>query len=76
MQEVREAGKTSGLESVAIIAGLNVAHQLLMAEHEKNHYLKKTTDRLLELQNKIEHVLTDKPTSEKSEKNAPELVLF
>ncbi len=34
MREIRSAGKVIGLERIAVIAGLNITHELLLASHQ------------------------------------------
>jgi cell division protein ZapA len=56
MRLIRESGILS-LDRVAIITALNVAHQLLTLEQQKNQHAHVVSHRLTELQNKIEHAL-------------------
>lgn len=56
MRLTRESGIIS-LDRIAIIAALNVSHQLLMLEQQKNQHAHSVSHRLTELNNKIENAL-------------------
>jgi cell division protein ZapA len=56
MRLMREAGVLS-LDRIAIITALNVAHQLLLLEQQKNQHLQRINVRLNDLQNKVEQAL-------------------
>lgn len=56
MRLIRASGVLS-LDRVAIITALNVAHQLLMLEQQKNQHAQLINQRLTELQNKVESAL-------------------
>jgi cell division protein ZapA (FtsZ GTPase activity inhibitor) len=46
-----------GLDKIAIITALNVVHQLLMLEQQKNQHTQVLTRRLTELDHQIENAL-------------------
>lgn len=54
MQEVRERHVLS-VDRIAVFAALNIAHQFLSLEQQKNDHENKMNDRLQALQNKIEN---------------------
>jgi len=56
MRLIRASGILS-LDRVAIITALNMAHQLLMLEQQKNQQAQLLNQRLTELQNKVESAL-------------------
>lgn len=56
MHIMRESGVISA-DRVAIITALNVVHQLLTLERQKNHHFQTINQRLLELQSKVENAL-------------------
>ena len=56
MRLIRESGVLS-LDRVAIITALNVAHQLLALEQQKNQHAHMINQRLIELQTKVENAL-------------------
>jgi cell division protein ZapA len=55
MQEVRSRAHVLSVDRIAVFAALKMAHQLLTLQAEKNQYEKSMTDRLQDLQDKIEH---------------------
>ena len=58
MREVQ--GKTKGMpfDRVILLASLNIIHELLTNDGQKNSNLTMITERIRELQNKIEYALT------------------
>ena len=54
MREIRQSGKVLGLERIAVMAALNLAHELLHAKQDYNHSVE---ERLRHLGNKIDTVL-------------------
>ena len=62
MRDVKGNGKVVGCERVAVMAALNISHELLQQkflEHERNKLLK---NRVEGLQSKIEVALDDSPS--------------
>jgi cell division protein ZapA len=57
MQEVQESGKVLGIDRIAVITALNIAHQFLSLEQQKNGYLNKINQRIVTMQDKIEDAL-------------------
>src|SRR5690349_21749044 len=57
MHMMRDAGVVS-LDRVAIITALNVVHQLLTVEKQKNHYFQSINQRIMDLQGKVELALS------------------
>ena len=61
MRDVKGNGKVVGSERIAVMAALNISHELLQQkflEHERNKLLK---NRVVGLQNRIEDALEDSP---------------
>ena len=54
MREIRQSGKVLGLERIAVMAALNLAHELLHAKQDYNHSVE---ERLRHLGNKIDTAL-------------------
>lgn len=54
MMEVKESGKVINIERIAIIAALNIAHQLLEIQQQKHQYANKINLRLAQLQDKLD----------------------
>jgi cell division protein ZapA len=57
MRMMREAG-TFSIDRVAIITALNIVHQLLMVEQQKNHHFQSINQRIHELQARVEQALS------------------
>lgn len=58
MRKMREAGVLS-VDRVAVITALNIVHQLLTLEQNKNQDLHLINQRLSALQNKVEQALAE-----------------
>lgn len=57
MAEVRDNGKMVGVDRIAVIAALNLSHELLTYKNQKESYIQMMNDRIQALQEKIESVL-------------------
>lgn len=62
MKEIRASGRIIGVERIAVMAALNLAHDLLRFRAESQHHSEDTAKRLLQLHNKIEDALTPQGT--------------
>jgi cell division protein ZapA len=58
MRAIQDAGSTIHVDRVAIITALNVVHQLLTLEQQKNQHMQTINQRLQDLQNKVESALS------------------
>jgi cell division protein ZapA len=54
MAEVKESGKTINFEHIAVITALNLAHQLLELEQQKNNLMERITQHINHLQDKLD----------------------
>lgn len=54
MSEIRKVNHILSIDRIAVIAALNMTHQLLTVQQEKELYTQKINARLQELQNKID----------------------
>jgi len=57
MREIRENGKVIGSEKIAVLAALNIAHELLNSGRLNGDLNKTLTPRLKNLQNKVNEAL-------------------
>ncbi len=57
MRAIRNSGRVIGLERIAIMAALNITHQLLHYKQNKDDYIETLSDRLKGLQDKIDTAL-------------------
>ena len=53
----RESSQTIGFDRIAIIAALNITHELLSSERHKNHISDLVNQRLRDLKGKIDEAL-------------------
>lgn len=56
MRKIRETGVLN-VDSVAVVTALNIVHQLLSIEQNKNQEVQLINQRLLDLQTKVEQAL-------------------
>lgn len=54
MAEVQDSSKAINLERIAIITSLNIAHQFLQLDQQKNSFLSKINQRITHMQDKID----------------------
>ncbi len=57
MREVSQTGKLLSVDRVAVIAALNIVHELLLQKKQTNSYIDTMSKRIHDLQNKIDAVL-------------------
>lgn len=57
MKEIRDAGKVVGADRIAVMAALNMAHELLEQRHSKDDYQHDISNRIRALQDKIDLAL-------------------
>lgn len=57
MHDIRDGGQVLGLDRVAVIAALNIAHEMLSLKKQKNAYIETLSKRITDLQNRIEQAL-------------------
>jgi cell division protein ZapA len=55
MKEIRDRSHVLSVDRIAVFAALNMAHEFLTLQEDKNHYANTMNDRLHDLQNKIEN---------------------
>lgn len=54
MSEVQSSGKAINLERIAIITALNISHQYLQLDQQKDSLMNKINHRIAQLQDKID----------------------
>ncbi len=59
MRIIRESGKVLGLDRMAVMAGLNIAHEYLKLRNERDQATKEATRKLTDLVGRVAHALTD-----------------
>ncbi len=60
MREIRDSGKVNGPDRIAVMAALNLTHELRQIQERKNNPTGNLANRLINLRHKIENVL-EKP---------------
>jgi len=58
MRGIQDNGKIIGMERIAVMAALNIAHELLALQGQKNSYIDAMGNRIKILQKKIEDALS------------------
>ena len=59
MKEIRDSGKVIGTDRIAVMAALNLTHELLKARSEQSSHNDSLSTRIRSLQNKIDAALHD-----------------
>lgn len=59
LREIRNQGRVIGSERLAIMAALNITHELLSLRHHKEVYVQTVTQQIECLQNKLDTVLIE-----------------
>lgn len=57
MREIRDTGKIVGIDRIAVIAALNIAHELLDLRNGRDDFQHSLNDRLRMLQEKIDSAI-------------------
>ncbi|MGA7801988.1 MAG: cell division protein ZapA [Gammaproteobacteria bacterium] len=57
MKEIRDSGKVVGADRIAVMAALNIAHELLQQKSRRQDYHQSMSSRIRVLQEKIELAL-------------------
>jgi len=65
MREIRKSGRVIGLERIAIMAALNITHELLGERQQKTLAAHSFADQIARLQNKIDRALMEGTAPEK-----------
>lgn len=62
MRQIRDSGKVSGTDRIAVMAALNMAHELHLAESRNRELELQLADSLIKMAHKIENVLENPET--------------
>lgn len=63
MREIRKNTRVLGLERIAIMAALNITHELLMNDQQRKDYIISVSDQIKRLQNKLNEALMEEAGS-------------
>jgi len=53
MEKIRSTGKIVGLDRIAVMAALNLAHELINLQNDAGHGLEDTNNRILQMKDKV-----------------------
>ncbi|MCL4132906.1 UNVERIFIED_CONTAM: hypothetical protein GTU68_038445 [Idotea baltica] len=59
MEKIRNTGKVVGLDRIAVMAALNIAHELIGLQKQKGQGDPDTTEKLLSMQSKVNAFLQE-----------------
>lgn len=59
MADIKVSGKVVGLDRIAVMAALNIAHEFLTGSHESSATSKSVNDRLGKLSERLEEALAE-----------------
>jgi cell division protein ZapA len=58
MKKIRDGSSINGMDNIAIIAALNLAHQLFELQQTKEREIKTINERLFELESKLDNAIS------------------
>lgn len=64
MQQIRESGKVMGMERIAIMAALNLSHEMLMQADHSDAYVQTMDKRIQQLKIKINNAIGEDKQSD------------
>ena len=59
MREIRDTGKIVGMDRIAVMAALNITHELLQHNSSKDNFKQTIGSRIRSMQEKLEYALTE-----------------
>ncbi len=71
MREIRQSGRVIGTDRIAVMAALNIAHDLIQLQRAQPSLSQDSGRRLRELQERVSMALADEPTNEPTEPTPP-----
>ncbi|HZX16214.1 MAG TPA: cell division protein ZapA [Pseudomonas sp.] len=63
MREIRSSGKVIGADRVAVMAALNITHDLLHKQQSLDQEVSSTREQVRDLLDRVDHALADDPDS-------------
>jgi cell division protein ZapA len=58
MRDIRNRGKVIGLERIAVMAALNISHEMLSGNRQQNQLVNEQQQQIAELVNRLDQALT------------------
>ncbi|MBD3635141.1 MAG: cell division protein ZapA [Methylophaga sp.] len=59
MEKIRQSGKVVGVDRIAVMAALNIAHELIQIQHDESHDLEKVNNKILQLKERVSAFLDE-----------------
>lgn len=59
MEKIRSSGKVVGVDRIAVMAALNIAHELIQFQHDEGHDLEKIDSKILQLKERVSAFLDE-----------------
>ncbi|HAO25941.1 MULTISPECIES: cell division protein ZapA [unclassified Methylophaga] len=53
MEKIRNSGKVVGVDRIAVMAALNIAHELLILQQDESHDLEKVNEKISQLKERV-----------------------
>jgi cell division protein ZapA len=59
MEKIRNSGKVVGVDRIAVMAALNLAHELIILQNDEDHDLEKINNKILQLKERVSAFLEE-----------------
>ena len=59
MEKIRNSGKVVGVDRIAVMAALNLAHELIFLQNDEDHDLEKINNKILQLKERVSAFLEE-----------------
>lgn len=59
MEKIRGSGKVVGIDRIAVMAALNLAHELIVIQHDEGHDLEKVNNKIVQLKERVSAFLEE-----------------
>ncbi len=57
MRKIRQAGGGNSTDRIAVVAALNICHEMMLLKQQKNNYIDTMNQQIQDLQNRIKNFL-------------------
>ncbi len=59
MKKIRDSGKVVGVDRIAVMAALNLAHELIVFQHDEGHDMEKVNNKIMQLKERVSAFLDE-----------------
>ncbi len=59
MEKIRASGKVVGLDRIAVMAALNIAHELLILQQDESQDVNKVNEKILQLTERVDAFISE-----------------